>query len=142
MNTEYSTASASPMVERKARRRTGPSPIIFLAVWVILIATGVLGAVWYTDKIKQDITADVGAQTSAQITAMQQDYNNRITQLETQYQADLTTLQGKVDALNELLQFSKDNISSKTDNSNQLFTQLSAVQKQLDELKKNLDVLK
>jgi hypothetical protein len=36
----------------------------------------------------------------------------------------------------------KDSASSKTDNSNQLYTQLADVKKRLDELKANLDMLK
>ncbi|MFB9331041.1 hypothetical protein ACFFSY_34340 [Paenibacillus aurantiacus] len=141
MNTEYQTAPHA-MMERKTKRKAGPSPLAFLLVWVLLIGTGILGAIWYTGKIKADIAHDVGAQTSSQITTMQQQYDAKLTALTTQYKDDLTKLQGKVDALNELLQFSKDNMSSKTDNSNKLYTQLSDVKKQLDQLKKELDLLK
>ncbi len=63
-------------------------------------------------------------------------------ELETGYTSDLAELKAKVDALNELLTFTKDNADSKTDNSNKLYTQLNEVKKQLNELQKNLDVLK
>jgi peptidoglycan hydrolase CwlO-like protein len=55
---------------------------------------------------------------------------------------DMTNLQAKVNSLNELLAFTKDSANSKTDNSNQLYTQLAEVKKKLDELQKNLEVLK
>ncbi|MNW18345.1 hypothetical protein D3C71_2178750 [compost metagenome] len=63
-------------------------------------------------------------------------------QLEANYTNDLAELKTKVDALNELLTFTKDNADSKTDNSNQLYTQLNEVKKQLNELQKSLEVLK
>jgi hypothetical protein len=51
-------------------------------------------------------------------------------------------MESKIQTLNELLTFAKDNADSKTDNSNKLYTQLAEVKKQLNELKRNLDVLK
>jgi hypothetical protein len=53
----------------------------------------------------------------------------------------MTKLQIKIDSFNELLAFAKDNANSRTDNSNQLYTQLAEVKKKLDELKNSLDVL-
>ncbi|UVI31677.1 hypothetical protein [Paenibacillus spongiae] len=141
MNTEYQS-SVHTVHERQSRRKSGPSVLVFLCVWVVLIGTGILGAIWYSGKIKESITTEVGQQTSQKITAMQTSYEAQLKQLDTQFREDIAKLQGKVDALNELLEFSKDNASSKTDNSNKLFTQLSEVKKQLNELKKDLDVLK
>jgi len=141
VNTEYQP-SVHTLHERQSRRKSGPSVLVFLFVWVILIGTGILGAIWYSGKIKQSITLEVGQQTSQQIAAMQSGYEAQLKQLEAQFKGDIVKLQGKVDALNELLEFSKDNVNNKTDNSNKLFTQLSEVKKQLTELKKDLDVLK
>ncbi|QHT64110.1 hypothetical protein GXP70_24485 [Paenibacillus lycopersici] len=115
---------------------------MFLAVWVILIGCGVIAAVWYTGQVKEKLTQDIGAQTASQITAMQQSYDAQLKQMQSQFTDELNKVQGKVDALNELLQFTKDNANSKTDNSNKLFSQLSEVKKKLAELQQSLDVLK
>ncbi|WP_138755860.1 hypothetical protein [Paenibacillus sinopodophylli] len=137
---EQRTAS---QYDKKTRRKKGNRTfLLFAAVWVIIICSGILGAKWYTDRIQQNLSADLEKQTAAQISSMQQAYEARMLQLETDYTADLGELKAKVDALNELLTFTKDNADSKTDNSNKLYTQLNEVKKQLDELKKSLDVLK
>lgn len=88
------------------------------------------------------MTADINRQTNIKLTAMQKQYDERLQAAESSYKSEIAVLQGKIDALNELLTFTKDNASAKTDNSNKLFTQLSEVKKQLEQLKKNLDVLK
>ncbi|MFD0715268.1 hypothetical protein [Paenibacillus sp. GCM10027626] len=141
MNTEYQT-TAHTMQQRKTRKKSGPSLLVFLFVWIVLIGSGILGAIWYSGKMKQMITDEVAQQTAQQIAKMQISYEQQLTQLETQMKNNVDTLQGKVDALNELLEFSKENINDKTDNSNKLFTQLREVKAQLNELKKSLDVLK
>lgn len=134
--------TASPY-DRKTRKKRGKRTfLVFIGVWLVLICSGILGAKWYTDRIQQKIAADLERQTASQITAMQQTYEARMLELETNYTADLAELKAKVDALNELLTFTKDNADSKTDNSNKLYTQLNEVKKQLNELKKSLDVLK
>ncbi|MNP78351.1 hypothetical protein D3C76_1759400 [compost metagenome] len=51
-------------------------------------------------------------------------------------------LQSKVESFNELLEFTKDNSSDKSDNSNKLYSQLSEVKKQLTQLQKQMDLLK
>lgn len=137
-NTNPSRSQGAP-----ARKKKGPlALLIFVFVWLLLIGSGVYGAKWYTEQKQLEITSDIERQTTAQVTAMQQAYEERITQLETSYTAEISELKGKVDALNELLTFTKDNADSKTDNSNMLYTQLNEVKKQLNELKKSLDVLK
>ncbi len=126
-----------------SRRKKNPKVlIVFIGIWLVLIGSGVYGAKWYSDQIQQTVTADLEQQTAAQIADMQQAYEERLQKLESSYTTEMTELKGKVDALNELLQFTKDNADSKTDNSNKLYTQLNEVKKQLDELKKGLDVLK
>jgi peptidoglycan hydrolase CwlO-like protein len=128
--------------ETSPRKKRRGAFFIFAIVWLVLIASGVTGAKWYSERIQNNVTADIERQTSAQIALMQQDYDARLTKLEAGYKEQLTKLEGKIQALNELLTFTKDNMDTKTDNSNKLYTQLAEVKKQLNELKKSLDVLK
>lgn len=108
----------------------------------MLIGSGVAGAKLYSDHLKSTMTEDINRQTSTQLVMMQQQYNEQLKKVQADYKADIAALQSKVDTLNELLAFAKDNANAKTDNSNKLYTQLNEVKKQLDALKKNLDVLK
>ncbi|QHW29811.1 hypothetical protein GZH47_02480 [Paenibacillus rhizovicinus] len=140
METNIQT-TATRTVERSARRSRSSVPL-FLAAWVLLIGGGVIGTVWYTGQVKAKLTQDISVQTAQQITAMQQNYDKQLKEMQTRFTGELTTVQGKVDALNELLQFTKDNANSKTDNSNKLFSQLNEVKKELAALQKSLDVLK
>lgn len=140
LNVEQRTATQYGQKTRK--KRGNRTFLIFIGVWLVLISSGLFGAKWYTDRIQQKIGADIEQQTANQISAMHQTYEGRMQQLEAKYLADLAELKTKVDSLNELLTFTKDNADSKTDNSNKLYTQLNEVKKQLDELKKSLDVLK
>lgn len=126
-----------------AQKRKGKLAIaVFLGVWMILIGGGVFGAKWYIDRMQTNITADIERQTTAQLQQLQSSYDESLKKLEQQHTEEMNALKGKVDALNELLTFAKDNADTKTDNSNKLYTQLNEVKKQLTELKKNLDVLK
>ncbi|OMF24426.1 hypothetical protein BK133_22825 [Paenibacillus sp. FSL H8-0548] len=137
---EQRTAS---QYDKKTRRKKGNRTFfLFVCIWIIIICSGILGAKWYAERMQQTLSADLERQTASQITAMQQAYEARMLQLETNYTTDLAELKAKVDALNELLTFTKDNADSKTDNSNKLYTQLNEVKKQLNELQKSLDVLK
>lgn len=137
-----SRASAGATELTRRKKRNGRALLVFACLWLVLIASGIYGAKWYTDRIQQTISANLERQTAGQITAMQQTYEARIEKLETNYTADIADLKAKVDALNELLTFTKDNADSKTDNSNKLYTQLNEVKKQLNELQKSLEVLK
>ncbi|WP_127533408.1 hypothetical protein [Paenibacillus kobensis] len=141
MQTELATTPATRS-DRAPRKRSQRAFVIFLFIWVLLIASGIAGAKLYTDHMKSEMTDKINQQTTAQITQMQKQYDERLKQVETGYKDEIAVLQGKVDALNELLTFTKDNANAKTDNSNKLFSQLNDVKKQLDQLKKNLDVLK
>jgi DNA replication protein DnaC len=140
-NTALDTTNASYEAKpRKAAKQR--SFVIFVCVWIVLIASGLTGAKLYSDHVQQQIAADVERQTASQIAVMQKQYEDRIAKLETDYKAELSQLDSKVEALNELLTFSKDNADVKTDNSNKLYSQLNEVKKKLNELQKNLDVLK
>ncbi|MDF2924306.1 MAG: hypothetical protein K0R57_3220 [Paenibacillaceae bacterium] len=113
-----------------------------LLMWVFLIAGGVWGTKAYSDHLRDQIATRISAENQAQLDVIQKDYQAQLSDLRTSMQSDMTKLQGKVDALTELLAFTKDSANSKTDNSNQLYTQLAEVKKQLEALEKNLDVLK
>jgi uncharacterized protein HemX len=148
MNTQLESVATPAMapartsgksVKSAASRRK--SYILFFTSWLLLIATGIFGAVWYTQHIKQQIAADLSSQTQQQLQTLQTEYQKQLDTLKESMTSDMSKLQAKVDSFNELLAFSKDSASSKTDNSNQLYTQLQEVKKKLDELKKNLDVL-
>jgi uncharacterized protein HemX len=128
--------------ERAPRRKRRGAMLFFALLWLILIAGGITGAKWYSDRIQEQVSADLERQTAGQIAAMQKDYDARMTRMENDYKEQLTQMESKIQTLNELLTFAKDNADSKTDNSNKLYTQLAEVKKQLNELKRNLDVLK
>jgi septal ring factor EnvC (AmiA/AmiB activator) len=136
---ELSMPRVSAKSTAKVRRRTY---VTLLAGWLVMIGIGVTGAKLYTDHLKAQIASDIAAQTEKQLQSVQADYQKQVAQLRESVSSDMTKLQTKVDTLNELLSFVKDSASSKTDNSNQLYTQLSDVKKKLDELKSNLDMLK
>ncbi|BBI35371.1 hypothetical protein [Cohnella abietis] len=128
--------------ETSPRKKRGGSFFFYAIVWLILISCGVFGAKLYSDHIQQQVSSDLEKQTASQLSAMQRDYDVRLTKLEDGYKEQLSQMDGKIQALNELLTFTKDNADSKTDNSNKLYSQLAEVKKQLSELKKSLDVLK
>jgi nitrate reductase NapE component len=145
MNRPLETISAEPSFARASVKepRSKKKTYLYLFMgWFALIAMGVVGAKLYTDHLKQQIAADIANQTEQQLQTIQADYQKQVADLKTDVTANMTTLQTKVDALNQLLAFTKDSANSKQDNSNQLYTQLAEVKKKLDELQKNLEVLK
>jgi hypothetical protein len=113
-----------------------------VTVWILLIFGGLTLAYFYTNYMKNQIAKDIAAQTSAQLKVVQDNYKQQVDQLRTDVQGEIAAMESKVGTLGELLAFTKDSANAKTDNSNQLYTQLSDLKKQLDELKANLDVLK
>ncbi|WP_426449032.1 hypothetical protein ACP26L_30020 [Paenibacillus sp. S-38] len=123
---------------RKRKRRTY---LVLFLFWLLLAGGGAFGAKLYTDHLRQQIAADIAAQTDARLTQVQQEYEGQIAGLRESLGSDIAKLQAKIDSVNELLAFTKDSASSKTDNSNQLYTQLSELQKKLEALQKQLDAL-
>ena len=96
----------------------------------------------YTDYLRKQLSAELASQTEQQLQVLQAQYQQQLDEFKAGVTSDIATLQSKVDSFNELLAFTKDSANSKTDNSNQLYTQLQEVKNKLDELKQNLDVLK
>ncbi|NQX59411.1 hypothetical protein [Paenibacillus qinlingensis] len=141
MPIESATANSFPRTSKATRVKKKTYVFLFVG-WVMLIAVGVTATMMYTEHLRQQISTDIAQQTQQQLQVIQQDYQKQVSQLKDSVSTDMKTLQAKVDSLNELLAFTKDSANSKTDNSNQLYTQLADVKKKLDELTKNLDVLK
>ncbi len=144
LQTEYQTdRQTSRGHTNSPRKKRDPiALIIFISLWLLLIGGGIYGANLYGKHMKQQIAATIEQQTKAELETLQQVYEQKLADLDKQYEIRMAELSEKVDSLNELLTFTKDNADSKTDNSNKLYTQLNEVKKQLNELKKNLDVLK
>ncbi|MDO7907354.1 hypothetical protein Q5741_13155 [Paenibacillus sp. JX-17] len=129
--------SSTPYV-RRSTNKNGSSVRLFLIFWVILIGLGVFATYLYSNHLKQEMLQEVQSQTNQQIAALKADYEKQLKALSQQIEG----LQGKVQSFNELLTFTKDNASNKTDNSNKLYTQLNEVKQQLDILQKKMELLK
>ncbi|MEK3725016.1 hypothetical protein [Paenibacillus sp. FSL H8-0034] len=140
VRTSKPSTTAQKQIKSKSKVRGRTYLFLFMA-WSLLITGGLYGAKLYTDYIRQQITTQIAQQTEQQLLVVQQDYQKQLGQLKESVSGDLNKMQTKIDSLNELLAFTKDSANSKTDNSNQLYTQLAEVKKKLDELKKNLDTL-
>lgn len=136
------TSTTEPPFEPRHRKRSRGALLFFTVLWIVLISAGVYGAKTYSDHIQQQVTIKLEQQTNAQLTRIEQDYTERIGKLEQDVAAQFTALEDQLQVLNELLTFAKDNADNNTDNSNKLYSQLAEVKKQLNALKKNLDVLK
>ncbi|MFF2017135.1 MULTISPECIES: hypothetical protein [Bacillales] len=131
-------AETTPVQSRRTAARNGSSVKWFLLFWVVMIGIGVYAVYSYTNHLKQQVLSQLSAQSQQQLTVLKTDYEARISALSD----EVKELQSTVQTFNELLTFTKDNASAKTDNSNKLYTQLSEVRKQLDALKKEMDLLK
>lgn len=141
-NASPSVVSARSAKSVKAAKTSKKSYLLFFSSWILLIASGVMGTMLYTEHLQTQLSAQLASQTDQQLQAMQAQYQQQLDELRASVTADIAGLQTKVDSFSELLAFTKDSANSKTDNSNQLYTQLAEVKQKLDELKKNLDVLK
>ncbi|MEW4368846.1 hypothetical protein [Paenibacillus kandeliae] len=133
-----SKAESSQRVTSRIQTSKGSSAKWFLLFWILIIAIGAAAAYLYSNHVKQQMITAIKADTERQIAALQTDYETRLNGMS----KEMNELQSKVDSFNELLTFTKDNASSKTDNSNKLYTQLNEVQKQLNTLQKKMELLK
>ncbi|MCP1135007.1 hypothetical protein NKT34_17030 [Paenibacillus polysaccharolyticus] len=123
---------------RSAKGKIRSSVKWFLVMWIVLIALGVTGTYYYSNHLQQQMINQLQVHTEHQIDALKNDYEKQLTTIS----SEVAALQGQVQSFNELLTFTKDNASNKTDNSNKLYTQLSEVKKQLEALQKKMDLLK
>jgi hypothetical protein len=135
-----SRENATRNVQTSTHRKKTYRFLIF--AWIMLVGMGLTGAYYYTNYLKKQLVDDLARQNQAQLQTIQTDYQTQLQDLKTNVNQEIEGLQGKVERLNQLLAFTKDNASTKVDNSNQLYTQLAEVKKKLEELQKNLDVLK
>ncbi|MDT3425084.1 TolA-binding protein [Paenibacillus forsythiae] len=122
----------------RAATRNGSSVKWFLLFWLVVIAACGFAVYSYTNHLKDQMLKQLSAQSQQQLSLLQSDYEQKLSVLS----KEISELQDKVQSFNELLTFTKDNASTKTDNSNKLYTQLSEVRKQLDALQKEMDLLK
>ncbi|MBR2566380.1 MAG: hypothetical protein IKE29_17425 [Paenibacillus sp.] len=123
---------------RSGKEKTRSSVRWFMVMWILLIALGVVGTYYYSNHLQQQMINQLQAHTQHQIDTLKNDYEKQLTTIS----SEVAALQEQVQSFNELLTFTKDNASNKTDNSNKLYTQLSEVKKQLDALQKKMDLLK
>ncbi|CAI6020229.1 hypothetical protein PAECIP112173_00222 [Paenibacillus sp. JJ-100] len=123
---------------RSGKDKTRSSVRWFMVMWILLIALGVVGTYYYSNHLQQQMINQLQAHTQHQIDTLKTDYEKQLTTIS----SEVAALQEQVQSFNELLTFTKDNASNKTDNSNKLYTQLSEVKKQLDALQKKMDLLK
>jgi len=138
-------ASGTELATRASRKRQSASKaavLVVTVVWLLLVAGGAAGAAWYAGELRAQMTADIERQTAEQIAAMQRQVEARIAELETSFRAEIDAVEAKVAELNELLAFARDNAGRDTDDSGKLYTQLSEVRDKLEQLQKQLDVLK
>jgi len=134
-----SSTESSPVHSRRTTTAAkGSSVKWFLLFWVLLIGLSVYAVYSYTNHLKDQVLNQLSQQSQQQLATLKSDYEGKIAVLS----AEVQELQSTVQSFNELLTFTKDNASEKTDNSNKLYTQLSEVRKQLEALKKEMDLLK
>ncbi|WP_019912257.1 hypothetical protein [Paenibacillus sp. HW567] len=131
-------AESTPVHSRRTAARSRSSVKWFLLFWILMIGLGFYAVYSYTNHLKEQVLNELGTQSQQQLTVLKTDYESRIAVLSDQ----VKELQNTVQTFNELLTFTKDNASNKTDNSNKLYTQLSEVRKQLAALQKEMDLLK
>lgn len=132
----YSTEPMSDSVPSRKKRR--PSVKMILLTWILLIALGVTAAYLYSNHLKDSMITQMNLEIQTRTEAMKTDYTTQLSALS----AEIQELNSKVEAFNELLTFTKDNSSNKTDNSNKLYSQLNEVKEQLAALQKKMDLLK
>ncbi|MGF7046643.1 uncharacterized protein HemX [Paenibacillus sp. DS2015] len=133
-----SSTKTTTHYNQRSKTKSGPSVKLFLLVWIVLIALGITATYLYSNHLKQDMLQQLQRETQKQMTLLKVDYEKQLSIISTQ----VGELDSKVQSFNELLTFTKDNATSKTDNSNKLYTQLNDVKNQLNTLQKKMDLLK
>jgi len=142
MQLQATGAEHVPRASRRSKSAPRAAVLLMIAFWLLLVAGGAAGAAWYAGELRARMTADIERQTAAQINAMQRQVETRLAELETSFRAEIDAVEAKVAELNELLTFARDNAGRDTDDSGRLYTQLSEVRDKLEQLQKQLDVLK
>ena len=99
------------------------------------------GSYVYLEQIKADLIAEVNDRNEQQLETLRQEHHAQITLLTEEVEENLALIQDEVTSLNELLIFTRDSTANDFDSSNQLYSQLTRLEQQLSELKKNLEIL-
>lgn len=132
------TETTLPYTSRESSPRKGPKARWFWMFWIIFIALGVAGAYTYSNHLKEEMLTQLQQDTEREMAALKAQYDSRFNELSQQ----MNELQSKVQSFNELLTFTKDQASGKTDNSNKLYSQLNDVKEQLNKLERKMELLK
>ncbi|CAM3374550.1 MULTISPECIES: hypothetical protein [Paenibacillus] len=128
----------TPYESREEMQRKGPSARWFWVFWIVLIGLGTTAAYLYSNHLKEQVVIQLQEDTDRQMASFKSEYDQRFNELV----QELDEMQSQVQSFNELLTFTKDQASGKTDNSNKLYSQLSEVEKQLKELERKMELLK
>ncbi|MED5019091.1 hypothetical protein P9847_17415 [Paenibacillus chibensis] len=130
--------STQPSAPYQNRTKKSPSVKIVLLIWILLIAAGITAAYLYSNHLKHEMLQQLQRDSRQQMNELKLSYEAKFEALS----GEVKELESKVQSFNELLTFTKDNATSKTDNSNKLYTQLNEVKKQLSVLQQKMDLLK
>lgn len=128
----------TPYKSREEVQQKGPSTKWFWVFWIVLIGLGTTAAYLYSNHLKEQVVVQVQQDTRQEMASFKAEYDQRFNELV----QEMDEMQSKVQSFNELLTFTKDQASGKTDNSNKLYSQLSQVEKQLKELERKMELLK
>lgn len=128
----------APFEPREETPRKGPSAKWFWVFWIVLIGLGTTAAYLYSNHLKEQVIVQLQQDTYKQMASFKAEYDERFSEMV----EELNKMQSQVQSFNELLTFTKDQASGKTDNSNKLYSQLSEVEKQLKELERKMELLK
>ncbi|GIP27953.1 hypothetical protein J23TS9_30830 [Paenibacillus sp. J23TS9] len=134
---QSSTQPSAPY-QNRTKREKSPSVKLVLLIWILLIAAGITAAYLYSNHVKHEMLQQLQADSHKQMNELKMSYEAKFEALS----GEVKELESKVQSFNELLTFTKDNATSKTDNSNKLYTQLNEVKKQLNTLQQKMDLLK
>lgn len=134
----YPTEPTTTLDSPHSRRNRRPSVKMVLFTWILLIALGATVTFLYSSYMKKSMLEQLNLQMNNQMTIIKDDYAAKLGELSEQ----IKELESKVQTFNELLTFTKDNSSDKTDNSNKLYSQLNDVKQQLAKLQSQMDLLK
>ncbi|MGE7827166.1 hypothetical protein [Paenibacillus sp. NPDC093718] len=128
----------TPYKSREEVHQKGPSTKWFWVFWIVLIGLGTTAAYLYSNHLKEQVVVQLQQDTRQEMASFKAEYDQRFNELV----QEMDEMQSKVQSFNELLTFTKDQASGKTDNSNKLYSQLSQVEKQLKELERKMELLK
>ncbi|WP_348537768.1 hypothetical protein [Paenibacillus sp. LBL] len=128
----------APYKSREEVHQKEPSTKWFWVFWIVLIGLGTTAAYLYSNHLKEQVVVQLQQDTRKEMASFKAEYDQRFNELV----QEMDEMQSKVQSFNELLTFTKDQASGKTDNSNKLYSQLSQVEKQLKELERKMELLK